>query len=244
MNTPLLKSLSGAGVGSRRKLAEAIKQGRVAVNGLIATDFRLSINPSEDLVTLDGQPVDLKPGKPVYLMLHKPADVLATTRDERGRGTVIGLLPPRYRGLGLYPAGRLDKDSTGLLLLTNDGALTYRLTHPRFEHEKEYLVRLDKRLETHAIDKLRAGIDLEDGRTRPARVKPVKAGLSSYYVTVHEGKKRQLRRMFASLGYRVLALQRVRIGNLSLGNLKEGETRELTAPEIRELLGNRPRRPA
>jgi 23S rRNA pseudouridine2605 synthase len=214
------------------------------VNGQVATDFRLPLNPAGDLVTLDGQPVDLRPGKSVYLILHKPADVLATTHDERGRGTVIGLLPPKYRHIGLYPAGRLDKDSTGLLLLTNDGALTYRLTHPRFEHEKEYLVQLDKRLESSAITKLRTGIKLEDGLTRPARVRTLKTEPSSYCITVHEGKKRQLRRMFASLGYRVMTLRRVRIGNLSLGNLKEGETRELTAPEVRELLGKPPRHPA
>ncbi|MFH0941507.1 MAG: pseudouridine synthase [Chloroflexota bacterium] len=237
LNESLLKSRSGAGVGSRRKLAEAIKQGRVAVNGHIATDFRLPLDPANDLVTLDGRPVDLRPGKMVYLMLNKPAGVLATTRDERGRGTVIGLLPPKYRRLGLYPAGRLDKDSTGLLLLTNDGALTYRLTHPRFEHEKEYLVRLDKRLEPSAAGKLRQGIELEDGRTRPAAVRSVATEPFSYRVTVHEGKKRQLRRMFASLGYRVAALQRVRIGSLVLSSLKEGEARELTAPEVRELLG-------
>lgn len=237
MDGQLLKSLAGAGIGSRRKMAKAIKQGRVAVNGHIATDFRQPLDPSGDLVTLDGRPVDLRPGKPVYLVLNKPAGALATTRDELGRGTVIALLPPKYRGLGLYPAGRLDKDSTGLLLLTNDGALTYRLTHPRFEHEKEYLVRLDKRLGTADADKLRKGIELEDGRTRPATVKPVANDPLSYRVTVHEGKKRQLRRMFASLGYRVMSLQRVRIGSLVLGNLKEGEARELTPLEVRELLG-------
>lgn len=236
MEGQLLKSLAGAGVGSRRQMAEAIKQGRVAVNGQIVSDFRLPVE-SEDLVTLDGRPVYLRLGKkPVYLILNKPAGMLATTRDERGRGTVMALLPPKYRGLRLYPAGRLDKDSTGLLLLTNDGALTYRLTHPRFEHEKEYLVRLDKRLEPSDADKLRGGIELEDGRTRPATVRPAAEPLS-YRLAVHEGKKRQLRRMFASLGYRVATLQRIRIGSLLLSNLKEGESRELTTAEVSKLLG-------
>lgn len=236
MEGQLLKSLAGAGIGSRRQMAEAIKQGRVAVNGQIASDFRLPIEP-DDLVTLNGRPVNLKQSKkPVYLMLNKPMGTLTTTRDELGRGTVMALLPPKYRNLGLYPAGRLDKDSTGLLLLTNDGNLTYRLTHPKFEHEKEYLVRLDKRLATPDAGKLKRGIELDDGRTRPAAVRPSAEPLS-YRVTVHEGKKRQLRRMFANLGYRVETLQRIRIGSLLLGNLKEGESRDLTPAEVTKLLG-------
>ncbi|RJQ39957.1 MAG: rRNA pseudouridine synthase [Dehalococcoidia bacterium] len=217
-------------------MAEAIKQGRVAVNGKVASDFRLTISP-DDKVTFDGHPVNLKPGKKlVYLMLNKPPGILTTTRDERGRDTVMALLPPKYRNLGLYPAGRLDKDSTGLLILTNDGNLTYKLTHPKFEHEKEYLVRLDKRLVLVDADRLKRGILLEDGRTRPATIKPAAEPLS-YRITVHEGKKRQLRRMFAALGYRVEALQRVRIGRLLLGTLKEGESRELTQAEVASLMG-------
>ena len=232
----LLKSLTGAGAGSRRQMAEAIKQGRVAVNGQVATDFRLPVEP-KDRVTLDGRTVNLKPEKKlVYLILNKPMDMLTTTRDELGRGTVMSLLPQKYRRLGLYPAGRLDKDSTGLLLLTNDGDLTYKLTHPKFEHEKEYLVRLDKRLEPPDADRLRHGIELDDGRTRPAAIKASTEPLS-YRVTVHEGKKRQLRRMFAALGYRVTTLQRIRIGSLLLGNLKEGELRELATSEVAKLSG-------
>ncbi len=217
-------------------MAEAIKQGRVAVNGQAASDFRLPIEPN-DKVTLDGRRVNLKPGKKfVYLMLNKPPGILTTTRDERGRDTVMALLPPKYRNLGLYPAGRLDKDSTGLLILTNDGNLTYKLTHPKFEHEKDYLVRLDKRLVPVDADRLKRGILLEDGRTRPATIKPAAEPLS-YRITVHEGKKRQLRRMFAALGYRVEALQRIRIGGLLLGSIKEGESRELTQAEVASLMG-------
>jgi len=237
MNETLLKFLTGTGAGSRRHMAEAIKQSRVAVNGQVAADFRLPIEPG-DQVTLDGRTVDLKPGgKLVYLILNKPIGMLTTTRDERGRDTVMSLLPPKYRRIGLYPAGRLDKDSTGLLLFTNDGGLTYKLTHPKFEHEKEYLVHLDKRLEPPDADRLRQGIDLEDGRTRPTTIKTVATEPQTYRVTVHEGKKRQLRRMFASLGYRVTTLQRIRIGSLLLGNLKEGESRELTPAEVAELSG-------
>ena len=233
----LLKALSEAGVGSRRRLTEAIKQGRVTVNGQIAVDFRFPLDLARDRVQFDSRPVNLKPRKAVYLMLHKPGGVLSTTRDERGRDTVIGLLPEKYRHLKLYPVGRLDKESTGLLLLTNDGALTYRLTHPRFEHEKEYLVQLGRWLKPGEKEKLERGIELEDGKTRPAVVEAVKTEPFSYRVTVHEGRKRQLRRMFQSLGYRALALKRVRTGGLILGSLKEGEARELTRKEVKELLG-------
>ncbi len=142
-STSLLKALAEAGIGSRRWLADAIRQGRVEINGEVAEDFRCPVNVETDRILVGGRLVDLKPRKPVYLMLNKPKDVLSTTSDERGRRTAIDILPEKYRHLRLYPVGRLDKDSTGLLLLTNDGELTYQLTHPRFEREKEYLVLLD-----------------------------------------------------------------------------------------------------
>lgn len=233
----LIKALSEAGFGSRRRLAEAIKQGRLTVDGRVATDFRFPVNLRQDQVRIDNRPVNLKPEKRVYLMLHKPGGVLSTTRDERGRDTVIGLLPQKYRHLRLYPVGRLDKESTGLLLLTNDGALTYRLTHPRFEHEKEYLVRLDRWLKPGEKEKLERGIELEDGKTHPVVVEAVKTEPFRYRVTMHEGRKRQLRRMFQGLGYRALALKRVRTGSLTLGSLREGEVRELTGEEVKELSG-------
>ena len=146
MNTPsvpLLKALSEAGVGSRRWITDAIKNGRVEVNGEPVENFRHPVNPETDRVSVNGKLVDLKPRRTVYLMVNKPAGILTTTSDERGRSTVLDILPEKYRHLRLYPVGRLDKDSTGLLLLTNDGELTYRLTHPRFEHEKEYLIHID-----------------------------------------------------------------------------------------------------
>ena len=239
-NNSLLKALSEAGVGSRRWLTEVIKQGRVLVNGRITVDFRFPLDKARDRVQVNGRPVNLKPGKAVCLMLHKPVGVLTTTRDEQGRKTVMGLLPVKYRHLRLYPVGRLDKESTGLLLLTNDGALTYQLTHPRFEHEKEYLVRLDKPLGPGDKEKLERGIELEGGKTYPAVIEAVKTEPFSYRVTIHEGRKRQLRLMFQSLGPRVLALKRVRMGGLILGSLGEGETRELTGKEVKELLGNIP----
>ena len=203
-------------------------------------DFRYPLNVETDRVGIDGRLVDLKPGKRVYLMLNKPKGILSTTHDERGRRTVIGVLPEKYRNLRLYPVGRLDKDSTGLLLLTNDGELTYRLTHPRFEREKEYLVLVDTTLEPGEKRKLEQGIELEDGITHPVVVRELKAGSSfNYSITMHEGRKRQVRRMFQSLGHRVLVLKRVRVGGLTLGGLREGETRELSVKEVQALLATK-----
>ena len=140
---PLLKALAEAGIGSRRRMTDAIRKGMVEINGEIAEDFHHPVNTETDRVSINGEPVNLKPEEIICLMLNKPKGVLSTTRDERGHRTVVDILPPKYRHLRLYPAGRLDKDSTGLLLLTNNGSLTHRLTHPRFEHEKEYLLHID-----------------------------------------------------------------------------------------------------
>jgi len=235
----LLKALTEAGAGSRRRLADAIRQGRVEINGEIAEDFRHPVNLATDQVTIDRKPVDLSPGEIICLMLHKPKGVLSTTHDERGRPTVMDILPQEYRHLRLYPAGRLDKDSTGLLLLTNDGQLIYRLTHPRFEHEKEYLIHIDGNLKPDEKRKLEQGISLKDGMTYPAKITEVKSSPPfNYSVIIHEGRKRQVRRMFNSLGHPVLALKRVRIGNLTLSSLKEGDVKRLSTERISMLLND------
>ena len=231
----LLKILTGAGIGSRRRVADAIKQERVAVNGQMVTDFRYPVNIG-DSITLDGKSINLKPEETVTLLLNKPPDIMSTTRDEKGRRTVIDLLPEKYRRLRLHPVGRLDRDSTGLLLLTNDGALTYRLTHPRFEHDKEYLVQLSVKLKSEAKRKLEKGLKLEDGMTSPAKVRETDSPPFNYSITIHEGRKRQVRRMFASLSHEVLALKRIRMGNLGLGSLAEGRIRQLSVKEVRALL--------
>jgi 23S rRNA pseudouridine2605 synthase len=232
---PLLKALTDAGVSSRRRLADAIREGRVRVNGETATDFRHPIDPAKDVVSVDGRNLNLSAEQLVYLLLHKPKGVLSTTSDERGRRTVIDLVPAKYGHLRLHLVGRLDKNSTGLLLLTNDGELTHRFTHPRFEHEKEYQVTINSALRPADRRRLETGIDLDDGITWPARVMVVNEQSFTYAVTIHEGRKRQVRRMFEHLGYRVKALKRVRMGSLRLGNLPEGEVRELTPKELREL---------
>jgi 23S rRNA pseudouridine2605 synthase len=233
---PLLKLLTESGIGSRRKMADAIRNGRLKVNGTIAEDFRLPVNIRTGCIQLDDKPINLVAQKYVCLMLNKPKGVLSTTEDERGGRTVLDMLPEKYHRFRLYPVGRLDKDTTGLLLLTNDGALTNRLTHPRYEHEKEYLVQIPGKLTQAQKHKLEQGILLDEGLTSPAGIKEVALKPYNYSITIHEGKKRQIRRMFAHLGYQVLALKRARIGNLTLGELKEGQVRELTAREVARLL--------
>jgi 23S rRNA pseudouridine2605 synthase len=233
---PLLKALTEAGAGSRRRMADAIKNGAVKVNGKPVEDFRHPVNPETDRVSVNGKPVDLKLKYTVYLMVNKPAGIITTTSDERGRETVLDTLPEKYRRLRLYPVGRLDKDSTGLLILTNDGDVTYRLTHPKFEHEKEYLIQIDGMLRPDEKRKLEKGFELEDGMTYPVVVKEIKSPPFNYSITTHEGRKRQVRRMLANLGYRVVALKRMRMGSLNLGKLREGEVRELTDAEIQALL--------
>lgn len=228
----VLKTLVMAGCGSRRAMADAIKQSRVSVNGVLVESFKQQFDPGHDTVSLDGKPIDIPKRNHVYIMLNKPVGVLSTTSDDRGRRTVLELLPIEYRGLNLYPVGRLDLDSKGLLLLTDDGDLTFRLTHPRFEKEKEYLVALDRRLDPIDKNRFEQGLELEDGITYPTSVKETSGMPPIYKVILHEGRKRQLRRMFGSLGYKVEGLQRIRIGKLTLGDLPEGQTKVLSKSDV------------
>ena len=232
----LIKVLTEAGTGSRRRMAEAIKQGKVKVNDEVAESFNHPVDPEKDHVFFEGRAINLKPDKIICLMLNKPEGIVSTVSDEKGRRTVINILPEKYRRHRLYPVGRLDIDTTGLLLMTNDGELTYRLTHPRFEYEKEYLVSIKGNLTAEEKRQLQRGLLLEDGMTHPAGVKEISSPPFNYSVIIHEGRKRQVRRMFERLRHTVLALKRVRIGNLHLGDLKEGEVRHLTVKEITALL--------
>lgn len=235
--SPLLKYLIGATGLSRRKIADAIRQGRVEVNRQIAEDFRQLIRVGSDTVKMDGKAIKPSAQPPICLMLNKPTGFLTTSQDDRERRTVMDLLPGKYQAVQLHVAGRLDMDSSGLLLLTNDGDLTYRITHPKFEHEKEYWVDIAGYLKAAEKRKLEEGIQLEDGLTHPARIKTVRGHPPyDYSITIHEGRKRQVRRMFEALGYRVRELKRVRIGNLLLGDLPEGQTRELSASDIKKML--------
>jgi 23S rRNA pseudouridine2605 synthase len=233
---PLIKILTEAGFGSRRRMADAIKQGKVKVNGLTAASFNHPVDPAKDKVFFDGRLINLKAEKIICLMLHKPAGIVSTVSDEKHRRTVIDILPETYRRYRLYPVGRLDIDTTGLILLTNDGDLTYKLTHPRYEYEKEYYVSIKGVLKAEEKQQFRRGLLLEDGMTNPAKIHEISKPPYNYSVIIHEGRKRQVRRMFEHLRYSVIALKRVRIGNLVLRDLPEGNTRPLTPKEIIDLL--------
>ena len=233
---PLVKALTEAGLGSRRRMAETINLGKVKVNGVTAESYNHPIDPAKDKVTFSGKPVNLKAEKIICLMLHKPSGIVSTVNDEKHRRTVIDILPREYRRFRLYPVGRLDIDTTGLLLMTNDGDLTYKLTHPRYEFEKEYYAEIGGVLRAAEKDQFRRGILLEDGLTAPAKIREISAPPYNYSVIIHEGKKRQVRRMFEHLKHPVLSLKRVRVGSLALGDLPEGETRPLTPKEIAGLL--------
>jgi 23S rRNA pseudouridine2605 synthase len=238
----LLSVLIEAGIASRRKLAAAIMVGHVTVNGEVVTNLRQPVG-NDDKIIVNGKPVILKPTHYIYIIMNKPYGVLSTASDEKGRKTVIDLLPEKYRNMRVYPAGRLDIDSTGLMILTNDGELTYRITHPSFEHEKEYMVQIKDRLKPSDIIQLERGIKLEDGMTSPSEVREVKDSPPfNYSLTIHEGRNRQVRRMFAALGHPVIALKRIRLGKLFLGNLREGEVKEMPGREMKRLFREEPQK--
>jgi 23S rRNA pseudouridine2605 synthase len=233
----LQKVLAHAGVASRRRAEEMIVAGRVKVNGEVVTELGTKVNPKLDVVQVDGRTLG-KPQAPVYFVLNKPRGVLSSARDSRGRTTVVDLVKHASR---LYPVGRLDLDSEGLILLTNDGALAYRLAHPRYEHEKEYRVLVEGVPDAEALQRLRQGVGLEGGRTRPATVRVEREGGEGTWlrIVLREGRKRQIRRMLDAVGYRVVRLIRVRMGPLHLGNLKPGSYRPLTRGELRAIRGIR-----
>ena len=203
---------------SRRRVADLIKNSQVIVNDEMATSFSQVVS-DKDAITVSGKTIRLNShGGCVTLAMNKPKGILSATEDKREK-TVLDILPPQYKNIGLFPAGRLDKDSTGLIILTNDGDLAYELTHPSFEHEKEYYVACSRPLTNIEKEKLENGVNIyESGLTSPAKVKKLHIGdlPYNYSVTIHEGKKRQIRRMFASISNPVQELKRVRISNLML----------------------------
>ncbi len=205
-----------------------MRDGRVSVDGVVTVDPARDVQAGDD-VTLDGAPVALEAERAVYAV-HKPAGIVSTAQDTHGRPTIVSLVPSALR---LYPVGRLDIDTTGLLLLTNDGALAHRLTHPRFEVPKTYRAVLSRPLSQRAIRALREGVELEDGRTAPARVRRV--GPETIELTIHEGRNRQIKRMCEAVGNPVRRLQRIAFGPLALGDLAPGSYRRLSADETRRL---------
>ncbi len=228
----LQKYMAMCGVAARRKCEEIISAGRVCVNGQIITEMGTQVEEGDE-VRVDG--VVIRPEEEKrYVLYHKPAGEVTTVSDEKGRETVMD----RFRDfpVRLYPVGRLDYDSEGLLLLTNDGELAQRLTHPSCEVDKVYLARVTGNPSNEAIDKLRRGVYMEGDqrKTYPAQVRVVRdeSLFSDIVVTIHEGRNRQVRRMFDAVGHKVLLLRRIRFGAVELGDLRRGEWRELTQEEI------------
>jgi 23S rRNA pseudouridine2605 synthase len=222
----LQKVLAQRGYGSRRVCEELIAEGRVQVNGEVAVLGR-RVEVERDLVEVDGRHVGVKPGL-VYYLLNKPVGVVTTASDPQGRRTVVQLVPDDPR---VFPVGRLDADTEGLLLLTNDGELTNRLTHPRYGVEKEYLAEVaGGEVSSRALHQLRDGVELDDGMTAPAKVGQPQPGVLR--VAIHEGRNRQVRRMCEAVGHPVRRLVRVRIGPLSDRQIRPGEWRSLRPDEV------------
>jgi pseudouridine synthase len=230
----LNKLIAAAGIASRRHADLLIQQGRVAVNGRKVTELGLQVDPQVDLVTVDGKPTPL-PAPPDCLILNKPPGYLTTVRDSFGRPTVMDLLP--QLNSRVYPVGRLDKDTSGLLFFTNDGELALALTHPRHLVEKVYLAEVRGVPAKEALQRLAAGILLEDGPTAPAKLglKSVKHGNAIISITIREGRKRQVKRMLRTIGHPVLVLRRIAFGPLTLGALPCGQWRRLFEEELAEL---------
>jgi 23S rRNA pseudouridine2605 synthase len=229
----LQKYLAQAGVASRRQAEELIREGRVAVNGQVITQLGTKVDPTRDQVRVDGRPVRLAP-QHVYIVLNKPRGVLSTMQDARGRRALGDLVPVPAR---LYPVGRLDAASEGLILLTDDGELANLLTHPRYGHEKEYRVLVNGHLSDETLATWRQGLLLDGKQTAPARVEILGARKDTTLlrVSMHEGRKRQIRRVAEMLGHPVLELTRTRLGPLDLGLLDAGQWRYLTTREINSL---------
>ena len=232
----LLRALTTASGLSRRKAFAAIREGRVTVDG--ATCREPSQAFETGVVALDGVPVRTAPTGHTYLVLNKPPGFITTMSDELGRRTVFDLIPENLRAPGLHPVGRLDRDTSGLLLLTTDGDLTYALTHPKHEVEKEYWLRLAEPASEAQLAALRSGVELDGEPRRPLRLRRlVSAGPFELSMTLREGRNRQVRRMAEAVGAHVMALRRVREGPLTLEGLPEGNARPLTAEEVEALRG-------
>ncbi len=231
----LQKALSRAGVASRRASEALIRAGRVRVNGQVVTEMGVQVDPTRDEIAVDGRRVEIARERR-YIKLYKPAGYVSVMSDQRGRrdlGALVGIE-------GVHPVGRLDRNSEGLVLLTDDGALTQRLTHPRYGHSKEYVVLVRGTPKRKAIRALREGVELEDGVTARATVKlepstpwgGAPRGTSWLRVTLRQGRKRQIRRMCEAVGHRVVRLIRVRIGPIELGDLAPGAYRDLSGAEM------------
>jgi 23S rRNA pseudouridine2605 synthase len=231
----LQKVMAHAGVASRRKSEDLIRQGRVTVNGQVVTQLGTKVDPARDDIRVDGQRIQLRSSH-TYIMLNKPRGVLSVMEDARGRRALGDLLQSSRR---LYPVGRLDAGSEGLILLTDDGDLANLLTHPRYGHEKEYRALVNGRPSLKTLEAWRRGVILEGKPTAPARVDVLRQERDAALlrVVIREGRKRQIREVAALLGHPVRELKRVCLGPLHLGTLEVGQWRHLTAKEVKQLEG-------
>ena len=233
----LQKFLANSGVASRRKCEELILEGKVSVNGQIVKELGTKVNPAVDKVEYCGNPV-FSSNKFVYILLNKPIGYVTTAKDQFDRDSVLDLVKVKER---VVPVGRLDMYTSGALILTNDGDFVYKVTHPKHEITKTYTVTVRGIIENDAVEKLRNGVEIEDYKTRPAKVKILKTdeekNISRLEITIHEGKNRQVRKMCEAVGSKVVALHRSKIGDIGVKDLKLGTWRYLKDFEVKTLIG-------
>jgi pseudouridine synthase len=239
MEERLQKTMAAAGVGSRRKCEELIAAGHVAVDGKIGTELGVKVDPAKANITVGGKPVSLHPDK-VYVLLNKPRGYTSTRFDPHAKHIVLELL--RDAPVGIYPVGRLDVDSEGLLILTNDGDFTFHLTHPSHELPKTYMVEARGKFTPNDLRDLSNGVELEDGKTAPAKVKLLgydnRTATTRIELIIHEGRKRQVRRMLKAVNHPVQRLVRTKIGDVTIDNLATGDSRRLSKVEVAGLLAS------
>lgn len=230
------KYLAECGFGSRRKCEQLVTDGRVKLNGRLVKELATDINEEKDIVSVDGKNVE-RPSARIYLMLNKPKGYICTTADEKGRKTVLELLNNKYAGKRIYPVGRLDYETEGLLILTDDGDTANRIMHPRNEVPKTYVAKIEGEIDEKDLDIIRRGVILDGVKTKKCKVKLLdfSNNVSRLEVVISEGRNRQVRRMFESINREVVFLKRVAIGELKLGGLFRGEYRELNEKEINYL---------
>jgi pseudouridine synthase len=230
----LERVVSKAGLGSRTMARRWISEGKFSVNGRVVRDPDHWVDLERDRVTHEGRPIDV--AERVYLLLHKPTGYITTHRDPEGRPTIWDLLPDR--GSYLFSVGRLDLDTSGLLILTNDADFAERITNPEYKVPKTYVVKASEHLREEQLDRLRHGVELRDGPTKPAKVARLRepGGMTVFEITIEEGRNRQVRRMVEALGAKVISLARISIGPLAIGDLEEGAHRPLTQDEVQSLI--------
>jgi 23S rRNA pseudouridine2605 synthase len=233
----LQKYIAMSGIASRRAAEAMIADGRVSVNGEKVSEQGIKVEIGADKVAVDGEPIKLK-DKKYYIMLNKPVGYVSTVKDQFDRPTVMDIIKKDISAR-MFPVGRLDYDTEGLLLLTNDGDFTYRVTHPKFHMDKTYIATIKGGITISGINKLRRGVKVDDYVTSPAKAEILDAvdGRTTIKITIHEGKNRQVRKMFEAVGCKVVALQRIKIGTVELGNLPLGRWRHLTSHEVNYLMG-------